>query len=611
MAAERISTIYRHINGSNKMRDRPRDKHGEEEPNVPKRRQEVVKWNGWGYKDSQFVADLDQNVIHFTGTRYPLGNKKLPLFQLWAETVLGVSKDYYCKSQAEIKNEVLPTPLTNKDFLEDLKIVNISYTDEPQDRLFRSHGQTMREIFMLREGTFNRIPDLVVWPTSHDDVVEVVKMANKHNVVIIPFGGGTSVSGALECPEEERRMIVSLDTTQMNKILWVDKKNHTAHIEAGILGKDLESKLAEYGFCTGHEPDSAEFSSLGGWVATRASGMKRNIYGNIEDMLVHVRMVTSQGVVEKNCQVPRISCGPDIHHFILGSEGTLGVITEVTLMIHPLPEYKRYGSIIFPEFDAGVSYMREVAKQALKPASVRLMDNEQFIFGQALKPEAESLLTPFVDVLKKFYVTRVKGFDITRMCVVTLLLEGKKEDVESLEKKLMFLGNKYGGLSAGEENGKRGYLLTYVIAYIRDLAFDYGVFAESFETSVPWDRVLDLCRNVRDRILREAEVHGLPYQPFISYRVTQTYDVGACIYFYMGINTRGLPDPIHVYEELEAAARDEILACGGSVSHHHGIGKIRKRWLKQSVSGVGLGMMRAVKEYVDPNNVFANGNLMI
>ncbi|XP_076305682.1 alkyldihydroxyacetonephosphate synthase, peroxisomal-like isoform X3 [Tachypleus tridentatus] len=488
MAAERISTIYRHINGSNRIQDQTRDKHGKEISDVPKHRQEVVKWNGWGYKDSQFVRDLEQDIVSFTGTRYPLGNKKLPLFHLWAKTVLGISKEYFCKSCAEIKNEVLPTPLTNKDFLEDLKTVNISYTDDPQDRLFRSHGQTMREIFMLREGLFSRIPDLVMWPTSHDDVVQVVKMANKYNVVVIPFGGGTSVSGALECPGEERRMIVSLDTTQMNKILWVDKKNHTAHIEAGILGKDLESKLAEYGFCTGHEPDSSEFSTLGGWVATRASGMKKNIYGNIEDMLVHVRMVTSQGVVEKNCKVPRISSGPDIHHFILGSEGTLGVITEVTLKIHPLPEYKKYGSIIFPEFDAGVAYMREVAKQELKPASVRLLDNEQFIFGQALKPEAESLLTPFVDVMKKFYVTRVKGFDVTRMCVVTLLLEGKKEDVERLEKKLLLLGNKFGGLSAGEENGKRGYLLTYVIAYIRDLAFDYGVFAESFETSVPWDR---------------------------------------------------------------------------------------------------------------------------
>ena len=139
-------------------------------------------------------------------------------------------------------------------------------------------------------------------------------------------------------------------------------------------------QLNARGLCVGHEPDSLEFSSLGGWVATRASGMKKNIYGNIEDILVRVRMVTARGTVEKSCQVPRMSTGPDIHHFIMGSEGTLGVITEVSLRIRPLPECKVYGSIVFPTFDIGVACVREIAKQRCAPASIRLMDNEQFVF---------------------------------------------------------------------------------------------------------------------------------------------------------------------------------------------------------------------------------------
>lgn len=250
--------------------------------------------------------------------------------------------------------------------------------------MFRAHGHTLHEIFTLRESNFERIPDLVVWPKCHEDVVVLVQLAVKHNVVIIPFGGGTSVSGALLCPENELRMIVSLDTSQMNRILWIDHQNLTARIEAGIFGQDLERTLASYGLCTGHEPDSYEFSSLGGWVATRASGMKKNVYGNIEDLLVHVKMVTPVGTAERSCQVPRISSGPDIHHFILGSEGTLGVITEVTLKVRPLPEVQKYGSIVFPDFEPGVKFLREIAKQQLKPASVRLMDNEQFIFGNIL-----------------------------------------------------------------------------------------------------------------------------------------------------------------------------------------------------------------------------------
>ncbi len=275
----------------------------------------------------------------------------------------------------------MPKPLINDSFMNELQKTAISYSDDASDRLFRSHGHTLHEIFTLRADKFSRVPDLVVWPKCHEEVVALVKLATDHNVAIIPFGGGTSVSGALQCPENETRMILSLDTSQMNRILWIDHQNLTAHIEAGIFGQDLERELAKHSLCTGHEPDSYEFSSLGGWVATRASGMKKNIYGNIEDLLVHVKMVTTKGTVERNCQVPRISSGPDIHHFILGSEGTLGVITEVTLKVRPIPECQKYGSIIFPSFEPGVQFMREIAKQQLKPASVRLMDNEQFIFG--------------------------------------------------------------------------------------------------------------------------------------------------------------------------------------------------------------------------------------
>ena len=333
--------------------------------------------------------------------------------------------------------------------------------------MFRSHGQTVPEILTLRERNIPRLPDLVVWPTSHSDVVFIVQSAVKHNVVIIPFGGGTSVTGALLCPQNETRMIVSLDTSQMNRILWIDHQNLIAKIEAGIFGQDLEERLAEHGLCTGHQPDSYEFSSLGGWVATRASGMKKNIYGNIEDMLVHVKMVTPKGVVERNCLSPRISTGPDTHEIVLGSEGTLGVITEVTLKVRPLPEITKYGSIVFRDFETGLQFMREVARLQLKPASVRLMDNEQFILGQALKTESDSYFESIADAFKKFYLTKVRKFDIDKMCVATIMMEGKREDVEALEFKLITLGEKLGGLSAGEENGRRGYMMTFVIAYVR------------------------------------------------------------------------------------------------------------------------------------------------
>ncbi|KAL5009841.1 hypothetical protein ScPMuIL_012146 [Solemya velum] len=578
-------------------------------PTIPKRRQEMLKWNGWGYKDSKFFLNKDGHV-EFTGERYQLSGKTLPQLRDWMIATVGISLDHKSPAQTEITAADIPTPIRNEEFLAELRRTPISFSDDCQDRLFRAHGHTLHEIFMLREGMFERIPDLVIWPSSHEDVTKIVSLACKHDVVIIPFGGGTSVSGAIECPATENRMIVSLDTSQMNKLLWVDEKNLTVHCECGIIGQDLERKLAEKGFCTGHEPDSFEFSSLGGWVATRASGMKKNIYGNIEDLIVHIKFVTPKGVMEKNCQVPRISSGPDIHHIMMGSEGTLGVVTEVTLKIRPLPECRKYGSIAFPTFEDGVLCLREIAKQRCAPASIRLMDNEQFQFGVAIKPESKSILTSLVDGIKKLYITKLKGFDPHQLSVATLLFEGTKEEVSSQEKRVYEIASKFRGLAAGADNGERGYMLTFVIAYIRDIGLDYYIVSESFETSVPWDRCLDLCNNVKDRLHRECKEKGVQFPPYITCRVTQTYDAGACVYFYFGFNYRGISNPVQLYDEIETCARDEILANGGSVSHHHGVGKVRKRWLTKTVGEVGLGTMRAVKNYIDPENIFGCNNLM-
>nr|XP_034990501.1 alkyldihydroxyacetonephosphate synthase, peroxisomal isoform X2 [Zootoca vivipara]XP_034990510.1 alkyldihydroxyacetonephosphate synthase, peroxisomal isoform X2 [Zootoca vivipara] len=526
------------------------------------------------------------------------------------EKFMGGNTEHKSTSRASLNLSDVPPSIANEEFIKDLQAAKISYTQEAEARIFRAHGHCLHELYELREGMFQRVPDIVVWPECHDDVVKIVELACKHNICIIPYGGGTNVSNALQCPADEKRTIVSLDTSQMNRIHWIDEKNLTAHVEAGIVGQDLERQLGESGYCMGHEPDSMEFSTLGGWVATRASGMKKNIYGNIEDLVVHIKMVTPRGVIQKSCQGPRMSTGPDIHHFILGSEGTLGVVTEVTIKIRPIPEYQKYGSIVFPNFEKGVACLREVAKQRCAPASIRLMDNNQFQFGHALKPQVSSIFTSLLDGLKKFYITKFKGFDPNVLCVATLLFEGDREKVLQHEKQVYDIAAKFGGLAAGEDNGQRGYMLTFVIAYLRDLGMDHYIIGESFETSVPWDRVLDLCRNVKERIVRECKERGVQFVPFVSCRVTQTYDVGACVYFYLGFNYRGLSDPVHVYEEIEMSAREEILANGGSLSHHHGVGKLRKHWLKESISDVGFGMLKSVKQFVDPNNIFGNRNLL-
>lgn len=359
-----------------------------------------------------------------------------------------------------------PKPILTEKFINDLNANNIDYSIDGEDRLVRSHGQTLHDIYSLRRGGFKRIPDIVVWPKCHKDVELLVKLANENDVALIPFGGGTSVSGAASCPQNEKRCMVALDTSQMNRMLWLDKANLVVCFEAGVIGQDLENELKKVGLTVGHEPDSYEFSSLGGWVATRASGMKKNVYGNIEDLVVRVKMVTSKGTLERYVSAPRVSCGPDFNHVILGSEGMLGVITEVQLKVRPLPEVRRYGSLVFPNFSSGVKCMREVAKRRCQPASIRLVDNEQFKMGQTMRP-GKSWLTSCMEYIKKTYLTAVKGFDLSQITAATLLFEGDAQSVAHQEKLIEEIAQKYGGISAGAKNGEKGYMLTFVIAYIR------------------------------------------------------------------------------------------------------------------------------------------------
>ena len=206
-------------------------------------------------------------------------------------------------------------------------------------------------------------------------------------------------------------------------------------------------------------------------------------------------------------------------------------------------------------------------------------------------------------------LSQIKGFEKDKLTVCTLLFEGETAEVAFHEKQIYEIAARHGGLNAGGENGKRGYLLTFVIAYLRDIAFDYKYMAESFETSCPFSCVENLCRNVKDKIIEVCKEEGVEGEPYSSCRVTQLYDTGVCCSFYFGFLINGLPDPMAMFHKLEVAARQECIDNGGSISHHHGVGKVRKQWLDETVSTTGVGMMKAVKEKVDPKNIFGVNNL--
>jgi alkyldihydroxyacetonephosphate synthase len=214
------------------------------------------------------------------------------------------------------------------------------------------------------------------------------------------------------------------------------------------------------------------------------------------------------------------------------------------------------------------------------------------------------------DKAKKLYVTQWLKFDPMELCAATLVFEGTKEEVAFQEHNVYTLAKKFGGIKADEENGRRGYYLTFMIAYLRDFAFEMSYFGESFETAVPWSKCLTLCKKVKERIVDEAKKSGVAGNIFVTCRVTQVYDVGACVYFYFGFGFKGLPNAIDKFNHVEHSARDEIMKHGGSISHHHGIGKHRKDFMERQITPLGVSTLRGIKNLMDPKNIFANGNLI-
>jgi len=214
------------------------------------------------------------------------------------------------------------------------------------------------------------------------------------------------------------------------------------------------------------------------------------------------------------------------------------------------------------------------------------------------------------DKVKKWYVTRHLKFDPKQMVAATLVFEGTAQEVRAQEKEIYSIALKYGGLSAGAEPGIRGYFLTYMIAYLRDFGLEYSFIGESFETSVPYENVLTLCEKTKDVIRRGCLARGVKTPPMISCRVTQLYDNGVCVYFYFGFSHTGLKDPVGTFSEIEHEARDEIIRHGGSLSHHHGVGKLRKHWVEPSISSLGVDTFRAIKNQLDPKNTFGAQNVV-
>lgn len=561
----------------------------------------------WGFRDTEFTMGQD-GIVEVTGSRYSISGTRMPYFHEFAKEIFKMPNVLAKKLPPPAPAKVAPSQLTEQQLAqlqERFSAEQLSLDDLV--RLVHSHGQTTAdEVLLVTFGQLVRVADAVIFPQNDQDVADIIVLARKLDICLVPYGGGTSVSCALLLPQHETRPIISLDMKRMCAVELVDGENRRAVVQAGITGRQLEAELAKRGYTCGHEPDSMELSTLGGWIATNASGMKKNRYGNIEDLVEQVTLVTPEGVLATHSPHPRVATGPQADRLVFGSEGNLGVITRAVIRIFPLPEATQFGSIVFPDFQSGTAFLKELAQSGQLPASIRLVDNLQFRFSQALKPAAS--------IWKKLqrhaerWVLQLMGYHPARLCAATVLMEGNQADVKRQCKEIVRIAKRHGGLWGGEANGKRGYALTYAIAYIRDFLSQYGIIGETLETTVPWNAIPAVISALEQCALDMHARYKLPGTPYISARITQLYHSGVCIYFTHGYSIQGVEFPLEVPGQIEREMRKVIMAAGGSVSHHHGIGKLRSEFLDQVLSSTGIEVVRSLKKTVDPSNTFGIQN---
>ena len=565
----------------------------------------------WGFKDSSFIIN-DDNTVTFTGKRYEgISGERLPYLIPFVTKVLNtdIKKEPYFK---EIEKKYVTERKINQDFVNDIKSFfnddQISFSDE--ERVLHSHGQNSPdEVFKVLYDKLEKFTDIVVYVENEEDVINLIQKAKKHNVCLVPYGGGTNVTNALQLPEGEERMIVSVDTRRLNKIISIDTKNLLIEVEAGITGKHLEEELQKKGFTVGHQPDSIELSTLGGWISTNAAGMKKNKYGNIEDIVQNVVMVTPNGTINQIKPLVRSSIGIKTQNLLFGSEGNIGIITKAVLKIHKLPECSDYESVVLKDWDTGLDFMYELAHSSSVPASARMLDSLHYQFGSALKPEKNNIGKLKSKIQK--LVFKMKDFSTDDFVAAVFKLEGSYSEVEYQRKNIKRLAKKYNGLLGGSKEGKVGYNITMVIAYIREFFVPQGILGETLETAVPWSKVNQV-KDEANKLLTELhKKYDLPGKPFFCSRISKVYHTGICMYNTMGINVRGIKNPEKVFSDIEHKIRECFIKNGGSISHHHGVGKLRKDFMPETISPGSIDVIQGIKKSQDPNNIFGISNNIV
>jgi len=454
----------------------------------------------------------------------------------------------------------------------------------PDDRAGHTYGKAYRDVVRALRGEVRHAPDLVAYPRTEAEVVDLLDWAGGAGVAVVPYGGGSSVVGGVEYRGGGHAAVLSLDTSALGQVLEVDPTSRAARIQAGTYGPALEDTLRPHGLTLRHFPQSFEFSTLGGWLATRAGGHYATLYTHIDDLVESMRVVTPVGVNE-SWRLPASGAGPSPDRLFLGSEGILGVITEAWVRLQDRPRYRASTAVLFRDFADAAAAVRAVAQSGLHPANCRLLDP-----GEALLAGAAT-----------------GGESVLVLGAESAVLPAEAQLAEAVELAVAHRGVEQE--RRGDDDAVASWRSSFLrMPYLRDALARMSAVVETFETACTWDTVLELCEAVRSEVGAVVErVCGEP--GMVNCRFTHVYPDGAAPYFtVVAAGRRG--SELAMWDEIKAAASEVVHRHGGTITHHHGVGRDHRPWYDRQRPEPFAAALAAAKRTLDPHGILNPGVLL-
>jgi alkyldihydroxyacetonephosphate synthase len=476
---------------------------------------------------------------------------------------------------------------------------------DAQERASHALGRSYHDLLRLQTGDFSP-PDAVLYPRNEEDVLALLRAAAQHEVAVVPYGGGTSVVGGVSASRGAFPAVITLDLTDMDHVTAIDLVAGTADVEVGIMGPELERQLAIKGMTLGHHPQSFEFSTLGGWIAHHGAGQDSGRYGRASDWLAGLRVATPQGLLVSG-EGPASAAGPDLKQLMLGSEGVFGIITRARIRIRTLPAHEAHHGWLFRDFASGIATIREAMREGIPHSMLRLSDAAETCFFRAFATLGEE---PGHGARLAQAWLNLRRFDDNAAALIAGFA-GSAREISASRRRFAAIARRLGALALGEKPGQRWRAQRYALPYLRDSLTGQGVGVDTLETAASWSRLPALYAAVR-AALEQAMRQNVPCEGangIMLCHVSHAYCDGASLYFTF-LFPRRIGTEMAQWQAIKQAASDAVLMAGGTISHHHGVGEDHLPWIGREKGLLGLEVMRAVKQALDPKGILNPGKLI-